>query len=181
MPGFQREAQHFTQVIWKDSKKVGFGVYRASDGSFYVVANYYPAGNLLGRFKDNVFQIPKIKDTFDKSSSKTYDEKPIPKLNEYEKPQSRSYDTKADVFKPQKADQEKFISEALIAHNQYRRKHGVPPLKHNPKISEIAQKWAENIASNDKMSPSYNRYEGMRLGESMSMWGDTKAQRYDGK
>jgi hypothetical protein len=32
---------HFTQLVWKTTKEVGFGVARASDGSFYGVANYY--------------------------------------------------------------------------------------------------------------------------------------------
>jgi hypothetical protein len=45
---------HFTQLVWKTTKEVGFGVARASDGSFYGVANYYPAGNLIGTFVKNV-------------------------------------------------------------------------------------------------------------------------------
>jgi uncharacterized protein YkwD len=40
---------HFTQVAWKYSKEVGFG-YRNG----YVVANYYPPGNLNGHYQDNV-------------------------------------------------------------------------------------------------------------------------------
>lgn len=42
------------KVIWKASKEVGLGVARAKDGSFYAVANYLPAGNLLGAFSENV-------------------------------------------------------------------------------------------------------------------------------
>ena len=33
---------HFTQLVWKNSKEVGFGVAKANDGSFYAVANYFP-------------------------------------------------------------------------------------------------------------------------------------------
>jgi hypothetical protein len=29
-------------------------VAKADDGSFYAVANYYPPGNVLGFFRDNV-------------------------------------------------------------------------------------------------------------------------------
>ena len=45
---------HFTQIIWKDTKEVGFGKCRDKGGNIYVVANYYPAGNVLGYFKYNV-------------------------------------------------------------------------------------------------------------------------------
>ena len=46
---------HFTQVVWKGSKEVGIGKAFGNDGRVFVVANYYPAGNILGKFKDNVF------------------------------------------------------------------------------------------------------------------------------
>ena len=53
---FQNETGHFTQVIWKDSKEVGFGIAKNKGGYTYVVGNYFPAGNILGRFKQNVFK-----------------------------------------------------------------------------------------------------------------------------
>ena len=44
---------HFTQVVWKNSARVGVGC--ASSGrKFYVVGNYDPAGNVEGEFADNV-------------------------------------------------------------------------------------------------------------------------------
>ena len=46
---------HFTQVVWKGSREVGFGYAQARDGYYYGVANYYPAGNFIGEFEDNVF------------------------------------------------------------------------------------------------------------------------------
>ena len=58
-PGFQSGTGHFTQVVWKGSKQVGFGYAQASDGGYYGVANYYPAGNINTPqyFRENV--IPK--------------------------------------------------------------------------------------------------------------------------
>lgn len=53
---FQSGTGHFTQVVWKDSREVGFGFAKASDGGYYGVANYYPAGNYQGCFKENVFR-----------------------------------------------------------------------------------------------------------------------------
>ena len=47
---------HFTQVIWKDTTEVGFGKCENKRGRVFVVGNYYPAGNVLGFFKYNVFK-----------------------------------------------------------------------------------------------------------------------------
>jgi uncharacterized protein YkwD len=52
-PGFSDATGHFTQVIWKSTKKVGCGVAQCSDGALYV-CNYEPAGNTEGAFPDNV-------------------------------------------------------------------------------------------------------------------------------
>ncbi|MCQ2816877.1 MAG: CAP domain-containing protein [archaeon] len=47
---------HFTQVVWKDTKLLGVGVAQAKDGSWYGVCNYYPPGNYLGKFNENVLR-----------------------------------------------------------------------------------------------------------------------------
>lgn len=55
-----------------------------------------------------------------------------------------------------------FIESALKAHNDYRKKHSAPPLKHNKEISAIAQKWADELAAKDGFQHSQNRdYKGM--------------------
>lgn len=46
---------HFTQVVWKDSKEFGIGKAKTKDGKWLVVANYYPAGNFMGKNAENVF------------------------------------------------------------------------------------------------------------------------------
>ncbi|XP_040180508.1 Golgi-associated plant pathogenesis-related protein 1-like [Rana temporaria] len=53
-PGFSFSTGHFTQVVWKDSKEVGYGV--ATDGKrvYYLVAQYSPAGNASSYFQSNV-------------------------------------------------------------------------------------------------------------------------------
>ena len=47
---------HFTQIVWKETKEVGFGKSKNPKGKTFVVANYYPAGNVLGFFKYNVLR-----------------------------------------------------------------------------------------------------------------------------
>jgi len=44
---------HFTQVVWKQSERVGVGV-ATSGSSFFVVANYDPAGNFMKKYSLNL-------------------------------------------------------------------------------------------------------------------------------
>jgi len=52
----QKGTGHFTQLVWADSKKVGIAMAVCPDleKGYYVVANYYPAGNVLGKYTENV-------------------------------------------------------------------------------------------------------------------------------
>lgn len=45
---------HFTQVVWKASKEFGIGKARSASGKVIVVANYYPPGNFVGQYAENV-------------------------------------------------------------------------------------------------------------------------------
>lgn len=45
---------HFTQVIWESTKEMGVGVAKSSDGKTFVVANYFPPGNVIGSFAAQV-------------------------------------------------------------------------------------------------------------------------------
>ena len=53
---FNTKTGHFTQLVWKSSKKLGVGAAQAADsGAWYVVCNYFPPGNVRGEFLNNVF------------------------------------------------------------------------------------------------------------------------------
>ena len=53
--GYQSGTGHFTQIIWKGTTKVGAAVVRRGN-IVVVVARYTPAGNFMGRFKQNVLR-----------------------------------------------------------------------------------------------------------------------------
>ena len=52
---FQKDAIHFTQIVWKNTKEVGFAFSKAKK-ICCGVALYYPAGNIFDQFKANVLE-----------------------------------------------------------------------------------------------------------------------------
>ena len=51
-PGFSYGTGHFTQIVWKNTEKVGFGIAQRYDAPWlrtWVVANYDPPGNFVRR------------------------------------------------------------------------------------------------------------------------------------
>jgi glioma pathogenesis-related protein 2 len=55
-PGFRPDTSHFTQVVWKASHELGIGIAQAADGTWYVVGNYRPPGNIVEQFVSNVLK-----------------------------------------------------------------------------------------------------------------------------
>lgn len=53
-PGFSSGTGHFTQLVWVGSREIGVAKAASPSGAQYVVARYYPAGNVLGSFPANV-------------------------------------------------------------------------------------------------------------------------------
>jgi hypothetical protein len=51
---FSSATGHFTQLVWRGTTQMGIARATASDGSIYAVANYIPAGNVVGQFDKNV-------------------------------------------------------------------------------------------------------------------------------
>ena len=52
---FERNALHFTQIIWKETNEIGIGIANDVENKKYcVVTLYYIPGNTLGEFPKNV-------------------------------------------------------------------------------------------------------------------------------
>ncbi len=52
-PGFDFSTGHFTQVVWKNTRKMGCGVAQCGGGELWV-CNYDPPGNFEGQYPQNV-------------------------------------------------------------------------------------------------------------------------------
>lgn len=68
---------------------------------------------------------------------------------------------------PNIVTQERFINEALEAHNAYRTMHGVSPLEHEPRLSSLAKQWAENLAQKNKLEYKNTTYKDVEVGENI--------------
>ena len=59
-PGFTIDSSHFSQIIWKETTKIGCGAALKDDDelTYKVVCYYYKAGNILNpdKFKENVLE-----------------------------------------------------------------------------------------------------------------------------
>ena len=51
---YNSKTKHFSQIIWKKTKDVGFGYSQLSNGEKIFVAFYYPAGNIFNEFNENI-------------------------------------------------------------------------------------------------------------------------------
>ncbi|CEF66117.1 CAP domain-containing protein [Strongyloides ratti] len=53
--------QMFTQMMWKESRRIGIGIAR-NDDVLWLVCKYSPKGNIRGRFRENVLPLSKNKE-----------------------------------------------------------------------------------------------------------------------
>ncbi|XP_072745189.1 uncharacterized protein [Anoplolepis gracilipes] len=118
---------HFTQVIWRDSIELGVGMARNRNGEVYVVCNYNPAGNFLGSFTENV--LPPVETI------------PAKRINF------------TDFKQQYTIDEQGWQQEALLVHNEYRRKHRVSDLRLSPELTAAAKAWANTLLNTNKLIP----------------------------
>ncbi|KAI1843585.1 hypothetical protein JX265_007369 [Neoarthrinium moseri] len=53
-PDFSEQAGHFTQLVWKNTTDVGCGAKLCGDSGWYLVCEYWPRGNVIGEFGEEV-------------------------------------------------------------------------------------------------------------------------------
>ena len=51
----KEKVKNFSQLIWKETKEVGFGEAKNNKGIHYIVGIYFPSGNIENKYKENVF------------------------------------------------------------------------------------------------------------------------------
>lgn len=56
-PVYSKSTGHFTQIVWKDTKRIGVGYATAREGrKMFVVAQYGPPGNYAFAYRTNVLE-----------------------------------------------------------------------------------------------------------------------------
>ena len=51
---YQKGTGHFTQMVWKETQKIGFSYCKLKNGKSIFLVLYYPIGNEIFKFKKNV-------------------------------------------------------------------------------------------------------------------------------
>lgn len=147
--GSMLKSGHFSQLVWKDTKQMGVGKARSAAGTkVFVVANFDPQGNWMGQFAD---QVPPV-GGFPKSATSG-------KTSIFNRTRKSSSSSESESS----SDEEDFAEDCLKAHNNYRKKHGVPPLKLSKKLNKVAKEWAETIAKKNVLQHRPNSQYGENL------------------
>lgn len=126
---------HFTQIVWKETTEIGVG-FAKNNGKIVVVANYTPAGNVIGSYARNV-----------------------PPIGGFEKENNNDYAVRSKQT-PSKATRGNFEKDFLEAHNKYRSFHGVPPLKLDRKLCNYSEEWAKILAAKNTLEHRKNNPYG---------------------
>lgn len=167
-PGFNGGTGHFTQVIWRESRKFGIAKARNAKGQVFVVANYDPPGNVMGQFPENVPTVGAsgvIHNSGASGVSLALEEAPVEEVDfpDMPIPEDLQDDTEEDSL-----SYSRFELDCLHAHNEYRSRHGSPPMRLNRQLCNFAAQWARHLLAMGRMQHRpHNRY-----GENLYMkWG----------
>ena len=110
--GFSMDTGHFTQLVWKSSKKLGIGKYEKGS-SWVVVGLYDPQGNVRGKYDDNV------------------------KPKGPPMARSDTDDDDDDLDNPNEGAGTDYQETGLQFHNRKRRDHDAPPMELDPEVSNV--------------------------------------------
>merc|ERR1712004_948133 len=87
-------------------------------------------------------------------------------------PDEESLPVNSDKYQILPVDLDKFRQDSLTAHNAYRAKHGVPALKLNDELNDVAQEWADYLMAVD----SFEHRHPNKYGENLYMSSGRAAQ-----
>merc|ERR1712176_1721298 len=141
---------HFTQIVWKDSKKFGIGWATDEKGHTYVCGRFEPCGNMT-------MNPPGKKVCWGRNVGKP----DIGLVEESESDEFEKFEVKRCVKNEEKfesllEDDKKTFFDRLT---QIRLNHQVEPLIEDPVLNEAAQSWAEQMAKfeTSKFAPKDNK------------------------
>lgn len=150
---------HFTQIVWKSTREIGVGSAKSKSGKLYIVVNYHPPGNYSDHFSKNVTPPGAMQFASNKSSYSSNNNLEPPSQRSSlgppspKSPSQRNSKNLGDFasdfvskFKSASISGENFEDEFLRAHNEYRKKHGVPPVELSKKLSKYAEEWAKTLS-----------------------------------
>ncbi|KAF1745111.1 hypothetical protein MXB_796, partial [Myxobolus squamalis] len=150
---------HFTQIVWAGTKEFGVFFCTADDECF-IVARYYPPGNIKGEFKDNVFP------PYEKMSQM------IGSNEEYEKDDDiwNRHIISDDVLSSYKETitVDHYNEEMLELHNKARTAHNVPPLILDNNLRKLAQNLAESLLLNKIGKCDFPKIPEIHYGKSIT-------------
>lgn len=147
------ESGHFTQVVWKDSRELGVA-FAKSSGRIIVVANYFPSGNIVKHFARNVPPVG----GFDEENNNNDPSEKLANLSLQSRIPAGS--SKKDLSNGTEGN---FEEDFLTAHNEFRKRHGVPPLKLDKKLCKYASEWAKNLADRNALEHRKNCPHGENI------------------
>ncbi|XP_037079765.1 DNA topoisomerase 1-like isoform X2 [Pollicipes pollicipes] len=89
---------------------------------------------------------------------------PSPKASSKAKKESKSKHRHRSSSSGSSSDDDAHFEEDCIqAHNEYRKKHNVPPLERSRKLTKSAREWAKQLAKDDKMSHRKDSSDGENI------------------
>ena len=146
---------NFAQMVWKNSTDFGLGIcHKIHDkGYCYIVANYYPGGNVSGQFCNNVF--PRINNDNNSNLNTNFNTN----LNTNFSNNLNNVSEEIDL--------EYFRKKTLECHNKFRNIHHCNNLVINEDLNKMALDYAKKISQLGKLQHSNEKYKGNLLGENL--------------
>lgn len=114
-------------------------------GKIVVVANYYPPGNIIGHFANNVPPPASL------HTNNNHIELPNPLSTLASKLSSITLTKQTNTKLSQNFTEGNFEDDFLEAHNDYRKRHGVPALKLDKKLCKYSEEWAKHLAQKNTL------------------------------